>query len=94
MFSIAICRQSGDKWQIKNSISNDVWSSSIVLTFSIAAYPVWIKDIKDASVTIDEMVYICDNICFSSYSLSIRNSQCILELERFYQKRYFFHTQA
>ena len=35
---IAICHQSGDKWQSK-TVSNDFYlGSSIVLTFSIAAY--------------------------------------------------------
>ena len=42
MFSIALCRQSGDKWQSKTLFLTifDL-RSSIVLTFSIAAYPVW-----------------------------------------------------
>ena len=51
VFLIAICRQSGDKWQSKKP--GDKWQSktlfrmifdlrsSIVLTFSIAGYPVW-----------------------------------------------------
>ena len=50
VFSIAICRQSGDKWQSKTLLLTifDL-RSSIVLTFSIAAYPVWIlkNDIAD-----------------------------------------------
>ena len=42
VFSIVICRQSGDKWQSKTLFLTifDL-RSSIVLTFSIAAYPVW-----------------------------------------------------
>ena len=40
MFSIPICCQSGDQWQSK-TVSNDFYLRlSIVLTFSIAAYPV------------------------------------------------------
>ena len=40
MFSIAKCRQSGNKWQSK-TVSNDYYlRSSIVLTFLIAAYPI------------------------------------------------------
>ena len=42
MFSIAICRQSGDKWQSKTLfLASFDLRSSIVLTFSIAAYQVW-----------------------------------------------------
>ena len=42
VFLIAICRQSGDKWQSKTLFLTifDL-RLSIVLTFSIAAYPVW-----------------------------------------------------
>ena len=42
VFSIAICRQCGDKWQPKTLFLTifDL-RSSIVLAFSIAAYPVW-----------------------------------------------------
>ena len=42
---IAICRQLGDKMAIENSVSNNFFylRSSIVLTFSIAAYSVWIS---------------------------------------------------
>ena len=41
MFSIAICRQSDDKWQSKTLfLSIFDLRSSMVLTFSIAAYPV------------------------------------------------------
>ena len=41
-FSFAICRQSGDKWQSKTLFLTifDL-RLSIILTFSIAAYPVW-----------------------------------------------------
>ena len=41
VFLIAICRQSGDKWQLKTLFLTifDL-RSSIVLTFSIAIYPV------------------------------------------------------
>ena len=44
MFSIAICRQCGDKWQSKALflLFFDL-RSSIVLAFSIAAYPVWVQ---------------------------------------------------
>ena len=43
VFSIAICRQSGDKWQSK-SVFLTIFDlhSSIVSMFSIAAYPVCI----------------------------------------------------
>ena len=42
LFSIAICRQSGDKWQSKTLFLKILdLRSSIVLTFSIATYPVW-----------------------------------------------------
>ena len=42
VFSIAICRHSGDKWQSKTMFLKIVnLCSSIVLAFSIAAYPVW-----------------------------------------------------
>ena len=35
VFSIAICRQSGDNWQSKTLVSNEFYQrSSIVLTFS------------------------------------------------------------
>ena len=42
VLSIAICRQSGDKWQSK-SLFLTIFDlrSSMVLTFSIAAYPLW-----------------------------------------------------
>ena len=41
MFSIAICRQCGDKWQSKTQFLTIFYlHSSIVLAFSIAAYPV------------------------------------------------------
>ena len=40
VFSIAICRQSGDKWQWKTRFSIFYLLLSTVLTFSIAAYPV------------------------------------------------------
>ena len=41
VFSIVICRQCGDKWQSKTLfITICDLRSSIVLTFSIAAYPV------------------------------------------------------
>ena len=42
MFSNVICRQLGDKWQSKTLFLNifDL-RSSILLTFSIAIYPVW-----------------------------------------------------
>ena len=41
VFSIAICRQCGDKWQSKTLFLTIFGlRSSIVLTFSIAAYPV------------------------------------------------------
>ena len=41
VFSIAICRQLGDNWQSKNLLLTifDL-RSSIVLAFSIAAYPI------------------------------------------------------
>ena len=40
MFSIVICRQSGDKWQSK-TVSNEFYlPSSTVLEFSIDTYPV------------------------------------------------------
>ena len=43
VFFIAICRPTGDKWQSKRLflLVFDL-RSSIVLTFLIAAYPVWI----------------------------------------------------
>ena len=42
VFSIVICRQSGDKWQSKTLfVASFDLRLSIVLTFSIAAYPVW-----------------------------------------------------
>ena len=43
VFSIAICRQSGDKWQSKTMFLTTIFDlrSAIVLTFSIAAYSVW-----------------------------------------------------
>ena len=41
VFSIAICRQLGDKWQSKSLfLTRFDLRSSIVLTFTIAAYPV------------------------------------------------------
>ena len=45
IFAIAICRQPGDKWQLKTLFLTifDL-GSSIVLTFSIAAYQVCIRD--------------------------------------------------
>ena len=44
MFSIAICRQSGDKWKSKILFLGVLdLRSSIVLTFSIATYPVCIN---------------------------------------------------
>ena len=43
VFLIAICRQCGDKWQLKTLfISIFDLRSSIVMAFSIAAYPVCI----------------------------------------------------
>ena len=47
MFLIAICRQLGDKWQSK-SLFQTIFHlcSSIVLTLSIAAYPVWFLRFK------------------------------------------------
>ena len=44
VLSIAICRQSGDKWQSKTLFLTifDL-RPSMVLTFSIAAYPVWTR---------------------------------------------------
>ena len=40
-FLIAICRQSGDKWHKKNSVSNDFdLCSSLVLLCQIAPYTV------------------------------------------------------
>ena len=42
VFLIAICRQCGDKWQLKTLfLTNFYLLSLIVLAFSIAAYPVW-----------------------------------------------------
>ena len=42
MFSIDICRQLGDKWQSETLFLTIIdLRSSIVLTFSIAACPVW-----------------------------------------------------
>ena len=43
VFSIVICRQSGDKWQSKTLFLTifDL-RSAIVPTFSIVAYPVWV----------------------------------------------------
>ena len=42
VFSIAICRQLGDKWQSKTLfLAIFDLRSSIVLTFSIATYQVW-----------------------------------------------------
>ena len=44
VFSIAICRQ-GDKWQSKTLFLLIFdQRSQIVLAFSIAAYPVWLRD--------------------------------------------------
>ena len=41
VFLIAFCRQCGHKWQLKNSVLDDFYlRSSIVVAFSIAAYPV------------------------------------------------------
>ena len=44
VFSIPICRQCGDKWRSKTLflLIFDL-RSSIVLAFSIAAYPVWVR---------------------------------------------------
>ena len=42
VFTIAICRQCGDKWQSKNLFLMIFYlRSSIVLAFLIASYPVW-----------------------------------------------------
>ena len=53
VFWIAICRQWGDKWQSKTLflLILDL-RSSIVLVFSIAAYPVW----KRVNVFISEFL--------------------------------------
>ena len=47
VFSIAICCQCGDKWQSKTLFLTPFdLRSSIVLTFSIAAYPVWLSYVQ------------------------------------------------
>ena len=46
VFSIAICRQLGDKWQSKTLfVAMFGLRSSIVLTFLIAVYLMWIQGI-------------------------------------------------
>ena len=62
MFSIAICRQFGDKWQSKTMFLAffDI-RSSIVLTFSIVAYPVWygftyLLNLQNQSVNISSVL--------------------------------------
>ena len=53
-FSIVICRQSGDKWQSKTLFLTIFYlRSSIVLAFSIAAYPVWECYVSSKAATME-----------------------------------------
>ena len=70
VFSIAICRQLGDKWQSKTlSLAIFDLHSSIVLTFSIAAYPVCSGNKKTWTFT---PVIYAEGYLFSSFRSSFR----------------------
>ena len=87
MFSIAICRLSGDKWQSKTLfLTSFDLRSSIVLTFSITAYSVW-KFWGNVKYVFSPIVYT--NITEECYF-----SQMYIAFDRFHSAIYYGLLQS